>query len=45
MGVEWIAEIPGGTKAELLIIGRTANAHRHGFARVQPLFVAQAYGT
>lgn len=34
VGGEWIAEIPGGTKGELLVIGRTANAHGHGFVCV-----------
>ena len=34
VGGEWISEIPGGTKGELLVIGRTANAHGHGFMRV-----------
>lgn len=31
VGGDWIAEIPGGTKGESLIIGGAANAHGHGF--------------
>lgn len=34
VGGEWIVEIPGGTKGESSVIGRTANAHRHGFTCV-----------
>lgn len=30
VGGEWIAEIPGGTKGESLVIGRTANTQGHG---------------
>lgn len=31
VGGEWIAEIPGGTKGESLVIERTANVHGHGW--------------